>query len=155
MGSLTVLAGLMFTLGTRPVNAQWPSKKSPTVKTFEDEKKKLMDKADKKGLKDKFKNKIDSLDDYYKLRTLEEEIEVAESGKTAKSEFETKLEDVERRIENLPESKNKTKIKDGLDYLKKMNDDRWFTTNEKNSKLADLEKCLQTPRHVKKLNWIR
>lgn len=160
MGSLTVLAGLMFTLGTRPVSAlrvySRTSAPSPTVKAFEDEKEKLMKIAKDKGLDDRFKNRIESLDDGYKLRALKEEVRLAEEDGYANNGFKVKLVTFEQEMNaKYINNKYKKDIKLGLEYLKRMDDDAYFSTHDKERRLADLEKCLTTPSHIKDIRWFR
>ncbi len=161
MGSLTVLAGLMFTLGTRPVNAYdyynvINNPKSPLSRTEEEFKKtkeKVKSEIRDENIKEEFKNRIDSSDDYSKLRALKEEAKVAEADKISESEFEKKLATLKPKIEKLT-SKHKKKMLDGHAYLTSMKDDAYFSNYEKLKRLADLERCLTTPRDVQRLRWI-
>ncbi len=162
MGSLTVLAGLMFTLGTRPVKAfsrTYYYGLSSTDQALKDEKERLMKVADIKNLKDQFKERIDALDDGYKLYTLEKEVKVTEANIANKStfdrEFDRRLTHVRVKANEIKKTRYKNEIILALEYLEKMQQDIYFTESMKSNRLADLEKCLTTPSHIKDIRWFR
>ncbi|WP_159560441.1 hypothetical protein [Streptococcus halichoeri] len=160
MGSLTVLAGLMFTLGTRPVKAysyiRYYNPESPlseTEKALENDRKRLMNKLKEQNLENRFQTKVESLDDFSKIRAVEEEVKVAEADKTANKLFDEKLKELEEKIKKLKEDGNKKRMLVGLEYLSNLQYDSWTTTNEKNTKLKLLEECINAPRKTKKISW--
>ncbi len=157
MGSLTVLAGLMFTLGTRPVSAlrvTHNSNLSETERALETDREKLMNKVKSRHLENNFQTKVESLDDFSKIRAVEEEVRSAEADGTVKNIFEKKLSLLEKAIKDVP-SRYQKDMKAGYDYLKLMQNDSYFSNSERLKRLEDLEKCLSTPKKIRDIRWFR
>ncbi|WP_159796861.1 hypothetical protein [Streptococcus halichoeri] len=162
MGSLTVLAGLMFTLGTRPVSAYdyytrqrnpYSTSISQTETDFDKHKNDWAERA--VGLGNNLEVKIRSVDDNYKFTSLKKEVLEAEADGAIKTEFERKLVTLVAQIQNLPESekKNRDRMMVGYNYLSNMKYDVGISNSEKDRKFKQLEECLTKPSKVRKLNW--